>query len=178
MYLLECHLGDTLKRIDQDLPNEATHNLYKTAAETFKTLEKRLVRARSQIMKVIKRIELSRDSIERFQIFDGDAGNRVSNTKWGLQRKWGTTVNERGPDDDRELLHPATPCVKVSRNGLYACLTQGDDCTPAHDVVIDVCKLPWQSVSAGLGAGYVTWTVKDAASCHNLLGFSTLEEKP
>ena len=35
----------------------------------------------------------------------------------------------------------------VGRNGLYACLTQGDDYTPAHDVVIDACKLPWQSGS-------------------------------
>lgn len=177
-YLLESHLGDTLKQIDQDLPNEATHNLYKTAAERFKTLEKRLVCARFQAMKVIERIGLSRDSIERFQIFDGGAGNQVSNTKWGLQRQRGVTVGGGGPDDDRVSPLPVTPYVKVGRNELYACLTQGDDCTPAHDVVIDVCKLPWQSTSAGLGAGYVAWTVKDAASCHNLLGFSTLEEQP
>ena len=177
-YLLESHLGDTLKRIDQDLLNEATHNLNKTAEERFKTLEKRLVCARFQTMKVIERIGLSRDFIERFQIFNDDAGNQISNTKWGLQRKWGTTVDERGPDDDRESLLSATPYVKVSQNGLYACLTQDDNCTRAHDVVIDVCKLPWQSASAGLGAGYVAWTAKDAASCHNLLGFSTLEKEP
>ncbi len=152
-YLLESHLGDTLKQIDQDLPNEATHNLYKTAAEKFKTMEKRLICARFHAMKVIKRIGLSSDSIERFQIFGGGTGNQVSNTKWGLQRKWGVTVDEGGPDDGRESPVPATPYVKVGRNGLYACLTQGDDRTPAHDVVIDVCKLPWQSASAGLGAG-------------------------
>ena len=55
---------------------------------------------------------------------------------------------------------------------------QGDDCTRAHDVVIDVCKLPWQSASVGLGAGYVAWTVKDAASCHSFLGFSMLGKNP
>lgn len=92
--------------------------------------------------------------------------------------KWEVTVNEGGPDDDRESPLSATLYLKVGRNGLYACLTQGDDCTRAHDVVIDVCKLPWQSASAGLGAGFVAWTVKDAASWHSLLGFSTLGEEP
>lgn len=38
-YLLESHLGDMLKQIDQDLLNEATHNLYKTAVERVKTLK-------------------------------------------------------------------------------------------------------------------------------------------
>ncbi len=37
-------------------------------------LKKRLVCARSQVMNVIERIGLSRDSTERFQIFDSDLG--------------------------------------------------------------------------------------------------------
>ena len=124
-YLLKSHLGDMLKQIDQDLLNEATHNLYKTVVERVKTLKKRLVCARIQAMKIIERIGLSRDFTERFQIFDGGAGNQVSNTKWGLQRKWEVTVNEGGPDNDRESPLSATLYVKVGRNGLYALLDAG-----------------------------------------------------
>ena len=64
-------------------------------------------------------------------------------------------MNERGSDDDRESSLSATLYVKVGRNELCACLTQSDDCTREYDVVIDVCKLLWQSASAGLRAEYV-----------------------
>ena len=69
-----------------------------------------------------------------------------------------------------ESLLSATPYVKVSRNGLYACLTQGEICIRAHDVVIDVCKLPWQSASAGLGAGYVAWTAQRCSVLPKFVG--------
>ena len=145
-YLLEDHLGGTLKQIHQDLPDEATHYLYKTAPERFKELEKRLVCARSQAMNVIERIGLSRDSTKRFQIFDSGLGKQVKNTRWGLtyQRPRSST--------------PVVPCLgdKFSRDEMQACLTQGHGRTRTHDVIIDVRKLPWQAASAGLGAGYVT----------------------
>jgi len=166
-YLLEEYLGGTLKQIHQDLPDEATHNLYKTPPERFEELEKRLVYAQSQAMNVIERIGLSRDSTKRFQIFDSDLGKQIKNTRWGL--------TYRRPRSST----PVVPYLgdKFSRDEMQACLTQGHGRTRTHDVIIDVRKLPWQAASAGLGAGYVAWTVKDAISCHNLLGFSTLMDK-
>ena len=50
-------------------------------------------------------------------------------------------MNEGGPDDDRESSLSATLYVKVGRNGLCACLTQSDDCTREHDVVIKIGSL-------------------------------------
>jgi len=166
-YLLEEYLGGTLKQIHQDLPDEATHNLYKTPPERFEELEKRLVYAQSQAMNVIERIGLSRDSTKRFQIFDSDLGKQIKNTRWGL--------TYRRPRSST----PVVPYLgdKFSRDEMQACLTQGHGRTRTHDVIIDVRKLPWQAASAGLRAGYVAWTVKDAISCHNLLGFSTLMDK-
>ena len=166
-YILKGRLEDMLKQIHQDLLFEATHNLYKTAPKRFKELKKRLICARSQATNVIDRIELSRDSTERFQIFDSGLEKQVKNTRWGLtyhRSRWFTPVVFYLSD-------------KFSRDEMQACLTQSHDRTRTHNVIIDVRKLLWHAASAELEAEYVTWTVKDAISCHNLLSFSTLMNK-
>jgi len=151
-------------------PRRATYYSYASSRfflDFTPYLKKRLVCARSQAMNVIERIGLSRDSTERFQIFDSGLGKQVKNTRWGL--------TYRRPRSST----PVVPCLgdNFSRDEMQACLTRSHGRTRTHDAIIDVRKLPWQAASAGLGAGYMAWTVKDATSYHNLLGFSTLMDK-
>jgi len=43
-----------------------------------------------------------------------------------------------------------------------------------HEVTLAEHRVPWQASSAGLGAGYVAWTITDAFTYYTLLGFSPI----
>jgi len=45
-----------------------------------------------------------------------------------------------------------------------------------HEVALAEHRVPWQASSAGLGAGYVAWTVTDKSTYNILLGFSPILE--
>jgi len=162
-FLLETHVGAALRRSHKSLPDDDGDFDPKVVPEKLKESQLSFTLEKSLAKKSIERIRSSRQLVPGIHFFDM-AGEELKNTGQGLLYKEAESAKEisRVPGDHG------------SGDELYACLSQAIDSTSSHCVVIALSQEMWETASTGLGAGYVSWMVKDAASGHYLLCFPTL----
>ena len=115
-------------------------------------------------MKSIDRIRSAWQLVPEIQFFNM-AGEELENTGQGFLCKEAESATETS----------RVPGDHASGDELHACLSRAIDSTSSHDVVIVLSQETWETAYAGLGAGYVSWTVEDADSGYYLLGFSALK---
>jgi len=164
-FLLETHIGAALRRSHKSLPDDDGDFDPKVVPEKLKESRLSFALETSLAMKSIKRIRSSRQLVPGIQFFDM-AGEELKNTGRGLLCKEAESAKETS----------RVPGDHGSGDKLYACLSQAIDSASSHGVVIALSQEMWETASTGLGAGYVSWMVKDAASGYYLLGFPTLGE--
>ncbi|KAK3167629.1 hypothetical protein OEA41_010756 [Lepraria neglecta] len=103
-YLLETRLGETFKQIHKDLPKEG----FNSDEEGYEPIgdipgmlpgfRETLRQARDQVIKVIKRINSSREPTQGFQIFDISNGIQVNDEDWERHSQCLTQGDDReGP---------------------------------------------------------------------------------
>jgi hypothetical protein len=173
-YILEKSLGDALREANRRLPIEGGgEGAYNESHLSLPDVEKSLAHAGAQAMKIIEMIASSRNPLRRFQIFDSGTAEAIKATQWSLNEgSVPSSVKKAWKRDHRFELR----WLDTSRDKLYACLTQYMGAFRRHEVALAEHRAPWQASSAGLGAGYVAWTVTDKSTYNTLLGFSPIFE--
>jgi len=171
-YILEEFLGDALREASRRLPVEGgPKGASNESHPSWLDVEKSLAHARVQAMKIIGAIASSRDPLWRFQTFDSGTAEAIKVTQWSLNRGSVPSSLERAWKRDHRSGHR---WLDTSGDKLYACLTQYMGAFRNHEVALAEHRVPWQASSAGLGAGYVAWTVTDKFTYNTLLGFSPI----
>ena len=163
LFLLENRLGEMLRQNHELLPEdggnydeEFAHQLLEEAHDSFES-------DKSAATSSIEQIHSSRRLDQAVQFFDMEGGEFEIKRQGLLPKEAGSAVNSsRVPGD-----HNSYP-------DLLNCLQGNTRSISSHDVIIILDEKKWEMASTGLGAGYISWTIKDLDSSHYLLGFSPL----
>lgn len=162
-FLLETYLGGTLSRYHKSLPEDGGDHDEEVTPQLLEEAHFSFDVDKPVAISAIKRIHSSRQLGQAVQFFDM-AGGELEVTEQGLLPK--------EPEIPRTA--PIVPGDRRSYLDLYCSMPEATHDNSSHNVVIVLSQEIWEKASAGLGAGYVSWNIKDSVSGYYLLGFSSL----
>ena len=161
-FLLETYLGEAIKRYHETLPEDDGDYEEKEVIPQLEDAHFSFNALISCTMLPIKRICSSLELCDAAHIFFDMAGGKLEVRQGGLL-----------PEEAESVMNISrVPGDCGSFFDLDECMPEASRTTYLHDVVIVLSQEMWDMASAGLGAGYVSWKIKDSISGYYLLGFS------
>ncbi|KAL2037203.1 hypothetical protein N7G274_010066 [Stereocaulon virgatum] len=162
-FLLETCLGETLRRYHKTLPEDGGDYDEEFAIQLLEEAHFSFEADKSVATSSIERIRSSRRLGQGVQFF-GMAGGELESKRQGLL-----------PIETESAMNTSrVPGDHGSYFDLSVCLPEATRSTSSQDVIIVLGQEMWETASAGLGAGYISWKIEDSDSGHYLLGFSLL----